>query len=277
MDLNFKRWFYFSSYIGLALLCIACSGQNSFAPVFNGLHGHRDQSGFLAHRGPYAVRGIYKVQRGDTLFSIAFRHNMDYRDLAKLNHIAAPYHILVGQKLRVRDEDQYDSSANGNRQPGRVQQSQVNIKSKKSQDYSSSEQNDNTTVIHTPTLTHGNGRWLWPTQGNIIARYSPASGNKGINISNRAGTPIFATAGGIVVYQGDGLEGYGKLIIIKHNDLYLSAYAHNAQVFVHEGQKVAQGEKIATMGATGSNRVMLHFEIRKAGKPVDPMGVLSAQ
>ncbi len=123
--------------------------------------------------------------------------------------------------------------------------------------------------------TRAAGRsWLWPTQGAITQKFSPATGNKGINITNKAGTPIVATASGVVVYEGQGLEGYGKLVIIKHNNGYLSAYAHSAEVFVKEGEKVFAGQKIATMGDTGANHVMLHFEIRKGGQPIDPLGLL---
>lgn len=110
--------------------------------------------------------------------------------------------------------------------------------------------------------------WQWPTKGKIIARYSNL--NKGINIKGKAGQPIIAAAAGKVVYCGNGLRGYGNLIILKHNDLYLSAYAHNRAILVKEGQQVKKGQRIATMGNTGTNQTMLHFEIRKAGKPLDP-------
>lgn len=114
--------------------------------------------------------------------------------------------------------------------------------------------------------------WKWPAKGKVIRSFS--SLNKGINIAGTQGEPIYAAATGKVVYCGDGLRGYGNLIIIKHNNLYLSAYAHNETVMVKEGDLVNQGQKIAEMGDTGSNKTMLHFEIRRAGKPIDPTSLL---
>jgi lipoprotein NlpD len=111
--------------------------------------------------------------------------------------------------------------------------------------------------------------FAWPTQGKVIAPFTEAS--KGVDIAGRAGQPVFASAAGKVVYSGSGLRGYGKLIIIKHNKVYLSAYAHNDQLLVKEGQTVTKGQKIAEMGSTDSDRVKLHFEIRRYGKPVDPL------
>jgi lipoprotein NlpD len=118
------------------------------------------------------------------------------------------------------------------------------------------------------TVSH----WLWPAKGKVIDTYSTA--NKGINITGNRGAPIYAAAAGKVVYAGDGLRGYGNLIIIKHNSSYLSAYAHNQAIAVQEGDWVKQGQNIATMGSTNAGKVMLHFEIRRAGKPVNPMTLL---
>ncbi|HEY0721387.1 MAG TPA: peptidoglycan DD-metalloendopeptidase family protein [Gammaproteobacteria bacterium] len=112
--------------------------------------------------------------------------------------------------------------------------------------------------------------WRWPTEGKVVARFDPDSGKKGIDITGRSEQPIFSAAAGDVVYSGSGLLGYGKLIIIKHDDVYLSAYGHNSQLLVKEGDKVAAGQKIATMGISPKEGAILHFEIRKEGKPVDP-------
>ena len=117
-------------------------------------------------------------------------------------------------------------------------------------------------------------QWVWPSKGKVVDSFSTL--NKGINIAGSSGEPIVATAAGKVVYSGEGLRGYGNLIIIKHNRIYLSAYAHNKRVNVKEGDWVRQGQKIAEMGSSGANRVMLHFEIRKAGKPINPMLLLKA-
>lgn len=116
--------------------------------------------------------------------------------------------------------------------------------------------------------------WIWPTQGRVIAEFDEAKNSKGLDIAGQAGQAIFAAAPGKVVYSGAGLRGYGKLVIIKHNPVYLSAYAHNRLVLVKEGQAVARGQKIAEMGDSDASQVELHFEIRKMGKPVDPLKYL---
>jgi lipoprotein NlpD len=116
--------------------------------------------------------------------------------------------------------------------------------------------------------------WIWPTQGRVIAGFDEAKNSKGLDIAGKAGQAIFASAAGKIVYSGEGLRGYGKLVIIKHNPTYLSAYAHNQLILVKEGQTVARGQKIAEMGDSDADQVELHFEIRKMGKPVDPMTYL---
>jgi lipoprotein NlpD len=116
--------------------------------------------------------------------------------------------------------------------------------------------------------------WLWPTSGKLVTGFSDTANLKGIDIAGKAGQPIFASAAGKVVYAGTGLRGYGKLVIVKHNNTYLSAYAHNKDLLVKEGQQVTRGQKIAEMGNTDSDEVKLHFEIRKLGKPVDPLKYL---
>ena len=112
--------------------------------------------------------------------------------------------------------------------------------------------------------------WAWPAKGKIVAGFSETANLKGIDIAGTAGEPVRASAAGRVVYAGSGLRGYGKLIIIKHNATYLSAYAHNREILVKEGQQVTRGQKIAEMGNTDADQVKLHFEIRRLGKPMDP-------
>ena len=115
--------------------------------------------------------------------------------------------------------------------------------------------------------------WIWPASGKMIGTFSEA-GNKGVDIAGKAGDPVVASAEGKVVYSGEGLRGYGKLVIIKHNPTYLSAYAHNQTILVKEGQSVSKGQKIAEMGSSGTDKVKLHFEVRRQGKPVDPLKYL---
>jgi lipoprotein NlpD len=123
-----------------------------------------------------------------------------------------------------------------------------------------------------PAPTPGDDQlnWMWPAKGKVVAQFSDTANLKGIDIAGTAGEPVYASAAGRVVYAGSGLRGYGKLIIIKHNATYLSAYAHNQNILVKEGQQVARGQKIAEMGSTDASQVMLHFEIRRFGKPMDP-------
>jgi lipoprotein NlpD len=118
--------------------------------------------------------------------------------------------------------------------------------------------------------------WIWPAHGNLIAGFDEAK-NKGLDIAGKAGEPVFASADGRVVYAGAGLRGYGNLIILKHNNTYLTAYAHNQTLLVKEDQSVQKGQKIAEMGNSDADRVKLHFEIRRQGKPVDPARYLPAR
>ncbi|MGY5652210.1 murein hydrolase activator NlpD [Vibrio cincinnatiensis] len=139
----------------------------------------------------------------------------------------------------------------------------------------SKENVNNKTVIKSKQPNDKVAKWLWPTKGRVIKSFSAGDqGNKGIDIAGQRGQPIISTAAGSVVYSGNALRGYGNLIIIKHNDHYLSAYAHNDQLLVKEGQSIKAGQKIATMGSSGTNSVRLHFEIRYQGKPVNPQRYL---
>jgi lipoprotein NlpD len=124
------------------------------------------------------------------------------------------------------------------------------------------------------TTVNGGIEWLWPTQGRVLGGFDDASNSKGLDIAGKAGQPIYAAAAGKVVYSGNGLRGYGNLVIIKHNASYLSAYAHNQKILVQEGQSVTRGQKIALMGNSDADQVKLHFEIRLMGKPVDPLKYL---
>ena len=121
-----------------------------------------------------------------------------------------------------------------------------------------------------PEIDGGDIDWAWPASGKVISGFSETANLKGIDIAGKSGQPVFASGPGKVVYAGSGLRGYGKLIIIKHNNTFLSAYAHNREILVKEGQQVAKGQKIAEMGDSDADQVKLHFEIRRFGKPVDP-------
>jgi lipoprotein NlpD len=210
-------------------------------------------------------QGYYVVAKGDTLYSIAWRYAFDYRDLAAWNDISAPYTIYPGQKILLerspaKSVERAPSSIT--RSPGNSVAGTAMKRTKKTPEQPSAEQ----LSIH----------WRWPTHGKLLAANSPTL-QKGVNIAGTTGQAIFAAAGGDVVYSGSGLLGYGKLIIIKHNEVYLSAYAHNEEILVKEGMRVSSGQKIATMGRDSDRRPLLHFEIRKEGKPVDPLKHLPKQ
>ncbi|EKE00641.1 MAG: hypothetical protein ACD_21C00299G0001 [uncultured bacterium] len=193
-------------------------------------------------RQPAAGKNAYIVQKKDTLYSIAWAFGMDYRDLAKKNNLNLPYSIRRGQRLKL------------------FAKSQSNVRSRTKIKLTNS--------VNAPSIKG----WSWPAKGTVVAWFSnKLGGNKGIDIKGNYGDPVLASNAGRVVYSGTGIRSYGKLIIIKHNDDYLSAYAYNKSMLVHEGQTVSVGQKIATMGSDDSGSVRLHFEIRQIGKPVNPL------
>ena len=207
--------------------------------------------------------GTVTVQAGDTVFGIAFRAGLNYRDVAAWNGIDEPYTIQVGQKLRLSPPATATASKPAKSAPALPNQKTVLSK---------------TIPVGEPVPVKpaapvlSNIAWQWPAKGEIIGRYIAGDKtNQGINIAGSNGQDITAAADGTVVYSGAGLIGYGELLIIKHSNEWISAYAHNSKRLVAEGFKVKAGQHIAEMGQTGSVRTMLHFEIRRNGKPVDPL------
>ena len=263
-------------------------------------------------KGSYAGGSTYTVKHGDTLFYIAWITGNDFRDLAQRNNVQAPYALEVGQTLQVGNATGTPltpgntvSAADVTAQNNSVKPAQKSTTVVASQPvitYSedSGEQSANkmlpnnkpatstvtapvtaptaSTTIPTASSTSTSSpisSWRWPTDGKIIENFSGTDGgNKGIDIAGSKGQAIVATADGRVVYAGNALRGYGNLIIIKHNDDYLSAYAHNDTMLVREQQDVKAGQKIATMGSTGTSSTRLHFEIRYKGKSVNPLQYL---
>jgi lipoprotein NlpD len=208
-----------------------------------------------------ADQGFHIVNTGDTLYSIAFRYNLDYKRVASWNRIPAPYVIYPKQVVRLKPQP--GSSVISDKEQKPTERTSIASTTKNATDVSNSKpvivKSDYAETI----------KWQWPTTGKLINLSSPTS-QKGVNISGKKGQTVVAAAAGDVVYSGSGLLGYGKLIIIKHNDSYLSAYAHNEQLLVKEGTSVVSGQKIATMGID-DNRPILHFEIRENGQPIDPL------
>lgn len=253
----------------------------------------------------------YVVQKGDTLYSIAFNHGMGYQELAELNGIEKPDLIRVGQEIRLvsnaasvmskpismpmvettplSEIKPVESKAPGaliKDQPKTAKlpySEQAVAEIEKMQDMPhkpepvavakmepKAEPRPDSTVNSTSEGDDDALEWSMPTSGKVIGEFSESANQKGIDLAGKRGQAVVASAAGKVVYSGSGLRGYGKLVIIKHNKTYLSAYAHNDQVLVKEGQTVTKGQKIAEMGNTDADQVKLHFEIRKFGKPVDP-------
>ena len=252
---------------------------------------------------------VYVVQKGDTLYSIAFNYGFDYHELADLNGIQDPSVIKAGQQIRlfpgrtinavrpvtaveskpvemgVREQPRlakYAYSESALAQIAKIQQpdsikAEVKPVSKpetKAVTKPETKPETKASEIKPESVVDDVAdealEWTMPTMGKIIADFSEAANKKGIDIAGKLGQPVTASAPGKVVYSGSGLRGYGKLVIIKHNKTYLSAYAHNDQVLVKEGQSVARGQKIAEMGNSDAEQVKLHFEVRRFGKPVDP-------
>ncbi|NOQ16536.1 MAG: peptidoglycan DD-metalloendopeptidase family protein [Methyloprofundus sp.] len=188
----------------------------------------------------------YTIKKGDTLYSVGFRSGHGYKRLASWNKISPPYNIYIGQKLKLFKKK------SAKRPKVKKKSSTISVNNKKVLKFN----------------------WRWPVRGKILRGFY-LTGRKGIDISGYVGQNIKATEAGVVVYSGSGLVGYGKLLIIKHNYLYLSAYAHNRRLLVKEGQKVKAGQHIAEMGVGANAEPSLHFEIRKNGTPVNPVTYLS--
>jgi lipoprotein NlpD len=266
-----------------------------------------------AHREPDARPEFYTVKRGDTLYLIALDHGLDYKELAEWNNIDNPNVIRGGQQLRLHPPsssvvltplmaaptvqgkpvsgagpatatsaapvggDAIKSQPKGIKLPyseqALAQLSAPAVKPAVAIVAAKAEPR----VEEKPAATEDDDEkidWGWPTAGKLLSTFNESTNLKGVAIAGKAGQPIFASAPGKVLYSGDGIRGYGKLVIIKHNKVFLSVYAHNSQVTVKEGQTVVKGQKIAEMGNSDTAQVNLHFEIRRFGKPVDPIKLL---
>ncbi len=192
------------------------------------------------------AEGFYRVKPDDTLYSIAWAYGLDYRALAKANHLQPPYRLWVNQQLTMVIAPTATASA---KIPAA------------------------TPTVQAPTVPPK--QWVWPAKGRLMAPYSGAlMGNHGLDIAGVFDSPVRAASSGVVVYSGDKIQGYGNLIIIKHNATYMSAYADNQRLLVKLGQSVVAGQMIARMGRNNQGQPQLHFEIRRDGKPVNPLNYL---
>ena len=195
---------------------------------------------------PSGGAATYTVKRGDTLYSIAYRHGLDYREVARWNGIGRDYTIRPGQVLRLNTNSRVAAAAS--RPAGQPPKSS--------------------------TVAPARIPWQWPVDGGTAKLTQRPNGGHGLTITGRVGQEVRAASSGRVVYLGSGLLGYGQLLIIKHNDAYLSAYGHTQSVAVKEGDAVAIGQRIATMGAGPQGLPMLYFEIRSNGTPGNPLLLL---
>ena len=225
----------------------------------------------------------HMVRKGETLYSISFRYGQDYKEVARWNNIKPPYLISPGQNLRITSppagEELAAISSAEKKKPVVMDKSVGSMTVNKLPVKKPVETHQKNTIIVTtkppPPEYPKKVVWRWPVWGKVIQTFSDKQpGRKGIDIRAASGSIIKAAASGRVVYAGEGLASYGKLIIIKHNEQFLSAYAHNRKLLVKEGQNIKAGMVIAEMGNSGTNTVKLHFEVRRKGKPVNPLWYL---
>jgi|TARA_B110000196_G_C21098810_1_gene641493 lipoprotein NlpD len=203
-----------------------------------------------------AASDVHRVQKGDTLYSIAWRYGLDYKGLAAVNSIKSPYTIFVDQKIVLRGKPKKSVR-------------------KKSTQRKKTQPKPRTKGPSPPNVAQV--VWQWPVKGEVIKEFSLSGNlNKGIDIKGETGARVIAAAAGVVVYAGGNLRGYGKLVIVKHNDRFLSAYGNNQDIRVQEGDRVTSGQMLARVGTSGSDIEMLHFEIRLNGKPENPLQYLPA-
>lgn len=279
----------------LLLMLSACHMHKTAAPV-------EEYSASQAKRQLNAD-GSYRVRSGDTLYAIAFTYGLDHREVAAWNSIKSPYVIYPGQNLDMSAPASYNKRGNGS--SATVQTSGITSpvasttrssttnaapsSSKSNTGKTTSSKNASKTTTKPvkqatqskpdSTVTGSNPKvWQWPTTGRLVHTYVAANpARNGLDIAGKEGQAIKASAAGKVVYSGNGLIAYGELIIIKHSETMLSAYAHNKTRLVQEGAEVKAGQKIAEMGRNDRNEPLLHFEIRARGKPVDPLRYLPAK
>ncbi len=278
--------------MAVMLLTAGCATRraSSPAPVEDRITGQVGDVSALPGAENAGKAGFYTVKPGDTLFRIALDSGQSWRDVQAWNNLTNPNILEVGQVLRVQPPGAASPAVAAVSPPagtpGAVAVSPVTPSGVVSRPLSSTEPvplapaAPTTTSPTSPPMSASPEsvgadelNFVWPAQGSVIAGFDEAK-NKGVSIAGRVGDPVIAAADGRVVYAGAGLRGYGNLVILKHNNTYLTAYAHNQALLVREDQAVRQGQKIAEMGSSDTDRVKLHFEVRRQGKPVDPLNHL---
>ena len=272
-----------------AMVLSGCANKNRPAPVEDrSPNAARAPAKMVASADNAGKPGFYSVKSGDTLIRIGMDNGQSWRDIARWNNIENPNLIETGQILRVTPPEETGvvvrpvSSTNVVTSPAPANTASAPAPASNSASVRPPASAANPPNASTPTNNLANTdsaedtvSFQWPTRGNVLAGFDEVK-NKGIDIAGKAGDPVLAAADGKVVYAGSGLRGYGNLVILKHNNTYLTAYAHNQSLLVKEDQAIKRGQKIAEMGNSDADQVKLHFEIRRQGKPVDPAKYLPA-
>lgn len=283
----------------LCLLVLAGCESPGFAPISDKTRPSAKVAAKPAVAESKAVpEGQYLVQKGDTLYAIAFQNGLDYRDLAFWNNLESPDVIKIGQVLRLTPPDDAAGRASGVEtlpmrdtglsRPKPLDESPALVTEPRAQRLPYSEANwaavagirqaaaatvPRAAEVPVPAAGADEDDWRWPANGKLLGTFGQGGG-KGIDIAGERNAPVVAAAPGKVVYSGEGLRGYGKMLIVKHSDEFLTAYAHNQTLLAKEGDWIKGGQKIAEMGDSDSDRVKLHFEVRQYGKPLDPLKYL---
>lgn len=272
-----------------AMVLSGCANKNRPAPVEDrSPNAARAPAKMVASADNAGKPGFYSVKSGDTLIRIGMDNGQSWRDIARWNNIENPNLIETGQVLRVTPPEETGvvlrpvSSTNIVTSPAPANTASATAPASNTATVRPPASAANPPNASTPAnnLTNTDSAeetvsFQWPTRGNVLAGFDEVK-NKGIDIAGKAGDPVLAAADGKVVYAGSGLRGYGNLVILKHNNTYLTAYAHNQSLLVKEDQAIKRGQKIAEMGNSDADQVKLHFEIRRQGKPVDPAKYLPA-
>ena len=265
-----RAWRRLGSILLPAILCSACGLLN-----WGGNEGHYHHYTYATRAAPAHPEGVpgeYTVKQGDTLYSIAFRHQLDFHDLAAWNHIGRDYSIYPGRVLRLSPPGGGERAAPpppiavGGAAPVAPAAGLAMAPGAASPAFAAAP------VVGGPGFEPG--RWEWPTRGKVARGFTGDGSSKGIDISGDTGQIVVAAAGGKVVYSGSALKGYGELVIIKHDEEFLSAYGYNRRRLVREGEQVGAGQPIAELGLGPEQKPILHFEIRDRGKPIDPLPLL---
>ena len=272
-----------------AMVLAGCANKNRPAPVEDrSPNAARAPAKMVASADNAGKPGFYSVKSGDTLIRIGMDNGQSWRDIARWNNIENPNLIETGQVLRVTPPEETGvvirpvSSTNVVTSPAPANTASAPAPASNTASVRPPASAANPPNASTPSNNLANTdsaeetvSFQWPTRGNVLAGFDEVK-NKGIDIAGKAGDPVLAAADGKVVYAGSGLRGYGNLVILKHNNTYLTAYAHNQSLLVKEDQAIKRGQKIAEMGNSDADQVKLHFEIRRQGKPVDPAKYLPA-